>query len=336
MKFNKKLFYIITGILIAFTVLAFGTIGVIAGIGNSRIKKRMDKLPTTQVKYQNVIYKYNEDIMTFLIMGIDHGRELIDIETYETDDEGGGQSDALFLAVLNPENKTIKIVGINRNTMTDIDVYESDGTYTKTIYAQINLQHGFGDGREKSCEYQLKTVEHLFYNIPIHGYMAVNLSAIMELNDTVGGVDVTVLDDITKRDPSLVKGQQVHLMGESAFWYVKYRDTEIFASADMRLARQKQYLTAFLDVAKQAVKEDPLLALKLYKSLKPHMVTDISFEEAAYLASVFGQYDFGEDSFYTIEGETVMGRNFEEFYVDETALYEMILDIFYEKENYDE
>jgi hypothetical protein len=32
-----------------------------------------------------------------------------------------------------------------------------------------------------------------------------------------------------------------------------------------------------------------------------------------------------------MEGETVMGEEFEEFYPDEDALYEMILDVFYEK-----
>ncbi|MCM1039921.1 MAG: LCP family protein [Roseburia sp.] len=331
MKTKKKFFYIIIAVPVVLSVLVFGGIGVIAGIGNSRLKSRMDRQPAAQIRYQNEIYEYNDDIMTFLIMGIDQGRDLIDIETYEIDDEGGGQSDALFLAVLNPRDKSIRIIAINRNTMTDIDVYADDGTCLQTVRAQINLQHGFGDGREQSCEYQLKAVEHLFYDIPIHGYAAVNLSAIMALNDTVGGVDVTVLDDITLRDPSLVKGSQVHLMGESAFWYVKYRNTDIFASADMRLARQKQYLTAFLDVARDAVKKNPRTALDLYKALEPHMVTDISLIEAARLLSLYSQYTFDENSFYTLEGETVLGEKFEEFYVDENALYEMILTIFYEK-----
>lgn len=331
MKSGKKAFYIIGSLLVIMTVFIAGSIGVIACIGNSRLKARMDKQPAAQIKYQNETYEYNDDIMTFLIMGIDQGRDLIDIETYEIDDEGGGQADALFLAVLNPRDKSIKIIGINRNTMTDIDVYADDGSYMQTVRAQINLQHGFGDGREKSCEYQVKTVEHLFYNIPIHGYAAVNLSAIMYLNDAVGGVDVMVLDDITLRDPALVKGRQVHLMGESAFWYVKYRNTDIFASADMRLARQKQYLTAFLGVAKEAVKKEPFVIFDLYKALEPHMVTDISLIEAAYLASLYGRYTFDENSFYILAGETVMAERFEEFYVDENALYELILNIFYEK-----
>ena len=32
-----------------------------------------------------------------------------------------------------------------------------------------------------------------------------------------------------------------------------------------------------------------------------------------------------------LPGETVMGEKFEEFYADEDAMFEMILDIFYEK-----
>lgn len=34
---------------------------------------------------------------------------------------------------------------------------------------------------------------------------------------------------------------------------------------------------------------------------------------------------------HCVEGETVMGEEFEEFYPDEDALYELILDVFYER-----
>ena len=184
---------------------------------------------------------------------------------------------------------------------------------------------------EKSCEYQKKAVEQLFYNLPIHGYAAINMSAIPTINDTVGGIDVTVLEDLSKVDESLVKDSRVHLNGENAFWYVKYRDTDIFASADMRLERQRQYLTGLIDKAGQEISRDISVALNLYQTISPQMVTDISMHEAAYLASVLPKYKFEADNFYTMTGETVMGEEFEEFYPDEDALYEMILDIFYEK-----
>lgn len=279
------------------------------------------------IKYQDVIYAYNENIMTFLFMGIDKNSDVKEV----AEGTNGGQADALFLAVMNPHDKTIKVIGINRNTMTDIDIYNEEGAYVTTTKAQIAVQHGFGNGVEESCEYQKEAVEKLFYNLPVHGYAAINMSAIPTINDAVGGVDVTVLEDLTARDKSLVKDADVHLMGESAFLYVKYRDTDVFASADMRLARQKQYLNAFIVAAKQAAKNDITVVLDLYKAVSPMMTTDISADEVAYLAPVLLNYSFDDSSFYMLEGETVMGEQFEEFYVDESALYEMILEIFYEE-----
>lgn len=299
-----------------------------AAIGDSELEKEDEiRWQDGWVKYQGTIYQYNQEIRTFLIMGIDKNSDAEAVE----EGTDGGQADALFLVVMNPKGSCIKLIGINRNTMTDVDVYNEEGAYIRTINAQIAVQHGFGDGVEKSCEYQKKAVAKLFYNLPIHGYAAVNMSAIPTINDTVGGIDVTVLEDLTKVDPSLVKDSTVHLNGENAFWYVKYRDTAVFGSADMRLTRQQQYLTKLVNAAGQEVKEDVSVALNLYKEISPQMVTDISIGEAAYLLSILPDYQFDENDFYLIQGETVMGEKFEEFYPDEDALYEMILDIFYEK-----
>lgn len=279
------------------------------------------------VKYQDTIYAYKEDILTFLIMGIDKNSDVKE----EAEGTSGGQADALFLAVMDPGEKTIKVIGINRNTMTDIDVYNEEGAYLTTVSAQIAVQHGFGNGMEESCERQLKAVRKLFYNLPIHGYAAINMSAIPTINDAVGGVQVTVLEDLTQRDQSLVEGESVHLEGESAFWYVKYRDTNVFGSADKRLERQKQYLNEFIGAAKSAMKKNPAAAVNLYQAVSGQMVTNVSIDEVAYLAPLLAEYKFQSDSFYMPEGETVMGDQFEEFYVDEDALYEMILDVFYEE-----
>ena len=279
------------------------------------------------IKYNGKIYTYNKDIMTFLIMGIDKNTDAVEV----AEGQHGGQADALFLVVADPHEKEIRIVGINRNTMTDIDFYDENGVYVTTGLGQISVQHGFGNGVEESCEYQKKAVKNLFYNLPIHGYAAVNMSAIAAINDAVGGVDVTVLDDVTAKDKTLVKGNRVHLMGESAFWYVKYRDTSIFASADMRLERQKQYLKAFVAKAKEAVRKDPTVALDLYNKIRPQTVTDISADEVVYLATTLKDYRFEEESIYTLKGETVKGEKFEEFYADEEALYQLIIEVFYEE-----
>ena len=79
------------------------------------------------------------------------------------------------------------------------------------------------------------------------------------------------------------------------------------------------------------MKKDVSVVLDLYQAVTPQMVTDISLDKALYLASIVSDYSFDSDSFYTLAGETVMGEQFEEFYLDEDALYELIIDIFYKE-----
>ncbi len=347
-KKNKRTKLLVTtlmGIVISIGIV-FASFEAVRAFGKSSLQKveatrpmleqvQVEPIPEEEKKeweegwisHNGKIYEYNEDIMTFLIMGIDKQEEVVEVE----EGTDGGQADALFLAVMNPHTKQVQVIGINRNTMTDIDIYNETGASVTTVEAQIAVQHGFGNGVEKSCEYQKEAVSKLFYNLPIHGYAAINMSAIPTINDAVGGVDVTVLEDLTHKDPMLVKDANVHLMGEAAYWYIRERDTNVFGSADARLTRQKQYLNAFIKAAKSAAKEDISVVLNLYQAIAPMMTTDISANEVAYLAPTLLDYQFDSDSFYMTEGETVMGEEFEEFYVDEDALYEMILDIFYEE-----
>lgn len=327
---KKKKLFVALSIVITLIILLVSALEITKAVGKRRLLSRVNLSPG-RVKYQNKLYEYNNDVITFLVMGIDKGKEAF--EPWETDDGNSGQADALFLAVLDTNKKTIKVIGINRNTMTDIDFYDEESNYLATFPAQIALQYAYGNNQEESCTYQLETVKKLFYNLPIHGYAAVNIDAVPVINDTVGGVDVEVLEDLTHADETLVKGSHVHLMGKSAYWYVKYRDINLFSSVDMRTHRQAQYLDSFIDAAKHSVKSNPFVALRLYREITPQMATDLSLPEAFYLATVLPQYQFDEQSFYKVTGMTVMGDEYEEFYPDEAALFELILDVFYRKSN---
>lgn len=286
-----------------------------------------------QVKYEGKIYAYNKDILTFLFMGIDKKHEVTEV----AEGTNGGQADALFLLVLNPHDKSIRVIGINRNTMTDIDLYNDEGAYMTTVTAQIAVQHGFGNGMEESCEYQQGAVKKLFYNLPIHGYCAINMDAVISLTDLVGGIELTALEDVKSklegedRSKNVVsKDENAVLDGKKAYSYVSYRDTKIAGSADMRLKRQQQFLKKFIDRAKEQTASDITLPVKLYQAVAKQMVTNVTVDEVAYLASTVSGYRFDKEHLYSLQGETIQGEQFEEFYVDEEALYEMILEIFYE------
>ena len=276
-----------------------------------------EPLKDGMLRYQGKTYAYKEDVMTFLCMGIDKSGEAKASE----DLHRGGQADALFLAVMDPGEKKISVIGVNRDTMAELFVYDEEGNYLGREIGQIALQHAYGDGMEESCERTVEAVSNLFYGIPIHGYFAMNMDVIIPLNDAVGGVDVVIGDG----------DEKVHLEGQEAYSFVRNRDMYAPHSAEQRLKRQKQYLEAFARQAKKAVAQDLTLPAKLYTEILPYMVTDISASEAVYLATQAVSYTFGQDDLYSLQGEIRMGEQFEEFYPDETALYELILRIFYEE-----
>lgn len=277
------------------------------------------------VRYQGVHYRYNEDILTFLFLGIDRMEEVKPVKS----GIDGGQSDAIFLLVLDPHSREISVIGIPRDTMTDIDVYDKDGYFMLTASAQLTLQHGYGDGAAVSCERSEKAVSRLFYNLPIHGYCSINMGAIPLLNDAVGGVEVVALEDVIRT--KIKEGDKILLKGMDAYYYLHNRDTKSPESAGRRLERQKQYLTAYAAVALEAVKSDITLPVTLYNTLSKYMVTDLSLDEITYLAVQASGYHFDSGNMYSLRGETVAGEKYEEFYIDETALYELILKVFYEE-----
>lgn len=279
------------------------------------------------IRYKGGIYDYNEDILTFLCMGVDVNGEV----TNQQSGMNSGQADAIFLLVLNPDTKQIHIIAIDRNTMTDIDSYDNNGDYTGTFKAQVALAHGYGDGKQKSAENTLKAVSNIMYELPIHGYCAVNMSAIADINDAVGGVDVTVLEDLTSVSSKLTEGSQVHLKGKDAYYYVKYRDITIEESARKRLNRQKQYLVAYVNQAKSAFKEDIMLPFNLFNHVSKYMTTDMTVDEVVYLAGSVADYEFSEENLIMIPGQTNTSGRFDEFYPDEAQLKQIIVDIFYSR-----
>ncbi len=280
------------------------------------------------VRYNGSVYEYNSDILTFLIMGIDQKNGVVQ---EAKDGISGGQADGLYLVVVNPDLKKYSIIAINRNTITDIDVYDVDGNYVGTGKAQICLQHGYGDGLEQSCERQEKVVRNLFYNIPIHGYASINLGAVEPLTDAVGGVTVPKM---TFENGEVIYGDMQTLNGKEAYRYVQRRDINVFDSASFRLEKQKEFLKAFMAKLKEKLKSNPAKAVEIFNAVTPYMVTDIGLSEVTYLAGQMGNYQF-DSNIYSLKGTTTPAEEaqteHEEFIYDENALYDLMIQLFYKR-----
>lgn len=276
------------------------------------------------VGYNGKDYIYNPNIKVYLIMGIDKEGKV----EKAPDQNSGGQSDSMFLLVADSKEKTMSVVSINRNTITRVESYYKDGISSGYINAQICVQHGFGDGMHLSCSRAVDAVSHLFYNLPIAGYMSIRLDAIPIMNDAVGGVEVTVLNDVSypSKGVELKKGEKVTLNADQAYAYLRGRDQDEFDSATLRLRRQEQYMTAFSSKLKSIATSDLDAAINIYNSISDYTVSSIDF---AALAAELKEYSFSSERMYSVPGETKMGEEFEEYHVDEKAFYDMIINVFY-------
>jgi LCP family protein required for cell wall assembly len=214
--------------------------------------------------------------------------------------------------------------------MTEIERFTGSGVSMGKAVSQICVQHAYGDGKKLSCSRVEDAVANLFYNIPIQGYISMNMGAIPGMNDAIGGVQVTVLDDLEYkgRGVSLKKGETVTLNGQEAYCYLRGRDVNDYDSATERLRRQEQYITSFI-AGLQGAEDYQTTVTDVYNAIADYTVTDI---DVATLMSSLIQYGYSEDDMYSVPGETSVGEDgYEEFYVDEDAFYDLIIQVFYKE-----
>ena len=279
------------------------------------------------VTYKGQRYRYNEDLVTILVMGVDKMSEV----TAAAHGADGGQADAVFLLLLDGSSGQINIVAINRNSMVQVDAYNRDGSYAGTGSMQLALQHAYGDGMGVSNNRMAEAVSRMFHNIPIHAYASMNMAGIAPLNDAIGGVTLTPIMDVPY-NPNIKQGQEITLMGQDAYDYVHWRDWENeFASADKRLEREKQYLSIFGKKVLSQIKSDPSVVTRLYSTVQKYLVTDLSLDRITYLAAECGGYRFDANNIYSVPGTTRMGFMYEEYVVDEEGLRELIINLFFKK-----
>ena len=290
------------------------------------------ELQEGQIRYDGKTYQYKDNLMNILCLGID-SRDGI---AKEKTPGKAGQADCVILAVLDDEAKTIQLINISRDSMVPVHVYATDGSFVEDRTEQLALQYAYGNGRDWSCQLMEQAVSDLFYGLPIHGYCALSMNSIASLNDTVGGVTVTVPEELAELKPKLfTAGETITLKGNRANEFVRARavNSPDVASNNKRIARQKAYAVAFVNQLKQGMKEDMTLPVKLYQTAEKQMVTSLSLDQAVYLCTEYMNCSFDTDNIYTIDGTVTMGEKYAEFNVDDDALYQLILDVFYEEVN---
>lgn len=166
--------------------------------------------------------------INILILGVDDG-----------DNETPGapkRSDTMIVASINPQDATINLLSIPRDTRVTIPGRKGFDKIT----------HAFAYG---GAELSVRTVQE-FLGIPINYYVVMDWQGFVKIVDILGGVDLYVESNMNYTDPyanlniDLSKGFQ-HLNGEQAGQYVRFRHDEL---GDIgRVQRQQRFMKALSD-----------------------------------------------------------------------------------------
>ena len=277
------------------------------------------------VEYKGETYKYNDHLSNYLFLGIDT-RETVD--TYQSQADAG-QADAIFLVSMDRATEKIKVLFIPRDSMTRIEVFNPYGQSLGETTDHLNIQYAFGDGKEKSCELMKTAVSDMLDGLPIQGYCSMNMDGISVITDFVGGIQLTIPDDsLADVNSEYKKGAVVDITGETAEQFVRYRDIDKTQSALVRQERQKTFLQALVQKAQEKAGEDAGFVTGLYDSVKSYTVTNMGND---IFAKLLAASQNGITDTETVPGEGTHGENFDEYHIDEDALSDLIISMFYEK-----
>ena len=276
------------------------------------------------IEVDGVSYRRRKNVTSILLMGIDHASG-----TSVSGYRNGGQADFLQLLIIDSGRKRITRLPIDRDTMTPITILGVLGNRSGVRTAQISLSHGFGDGKQQSCELTVSAVSNLLLGTPIDHYIAMNLDGISALNDAVGGVTVTLEDDFSALDATMTPGKTMTLVGDQAETFVRSRQGIGVGTNEARMARQQQYIARLAEQLDGRIQADQGFIGSLYDDLEAYLTTNISrgtLINQAWTSRAF------ERTLMELEGvHQVSADGFMQFYVDEAALQQAVLGLFYQK-----
>ena len=331
-KIIKRVLLIIGIILLLAAIITAGSVAVLYHTGKNEMKPDKVKIEAPKnvetvddgryIYYKNGKYKYKNDIINMLFLGIDRNNGL------GTDGIGAnGQADVIALAAIDSSNSKVTIINVPRDIITDVKVYSSSGGYSGTEKMQIALSFAYGDGADTSCVNAMSAVRSLFYNVPISSYFALKMEGVPDLNDSIGGVDVKSPETISIFE----KGEKYHLDGEDALLFVQKRDMQSVNANLKRNERQKVYLNSFISKFINQTKSDIGVPINVFNASKPYSFTNLNANRITYLATEFILNKKMGIKMKCVPVTVEKQGNNAANYVKENEFYELFLDVFYEK-----
>ncbi|MEC1523739.1 LytR family transcriptional regulator [Neobacillus niacini] len=240
----------IIGLLLFIILIAGGLYGfTIYNSFNKAVATMHEPLEDKQSKEKQPEALKKKEPFSVLMLGVDER-------------EGdSGRSDTMIVLSVNPNNNSVKMLSIPRDTMTEI--------VGKGKEDKINHAFAFG-----GVPMAVDTVEH-FLDIPIDYYVKINMEGFKDIVDTVGGIEVENDLAFSVEKINFPVGQ-IHLNGEEALAFIRMRYDD--PNGDFgRQERQRQVIQA---VIKEGASISSLSkAPDLFQAIGSNVKTNLTFKE---------------------------------------------------------
>jgi len=287
-KRSKLIFLILFGLLVVAFVFFWN---VFDDVENT-LKSVFQEVETENLRDEEVSVAATHPI-SFALLGIDmYGDGLA---------EGGGRSDTIIVATVNPKTKTTTLVSIPRDSYAEMVGYETD------IYGEYNdkITHAYAFG---STEMAINSIQE-FLNVPIDYYVEINMQGLHDIVEALGGIEVTSPLTFEFEGSSFVEGKTVLADGWDALAFARMRKED--PEGDLgRQNRQRMVIKAILD---KLISIDSVTNYKkILSAVEVNIQTNLSFEDLLDIKSGY------VDSLENFTQKSIAG---EELYYDDIYYY---------------
>lgn len=283
LSLGKKILVGFCTVLLIFVLVAI--VGV-AYIGNKMGKMDTQELDLDKLSISDELEYDETGYLNVALFGLD---------SRATDASMGSRSDTIIIASLNRETKVVKMASVYRDTLMQLD----DGEYYKA-----NAAYAFGE------EEDAVAMLNRNLDMSITHYVTVDFSALVDVIDAVGGIEVDVTEEeVEGRDGYNINGYIMEVMentgkesvgvtepglqtlnGVQATAYARIRYTD---DGDLkRTERQRLVLTK---VAEKLQNSNLATLDKIIDKVFPKVRTNFTLPEILAYAKDVKKYQFGEN-----------------------------------------
>ncbi len=254
---------------------------------------------------------FMKDRVNILLTGIDYA--------VEREGRNDFRTDTIMLFSVDFASGKVDILSVPRDSYADIAFtdrkWKINGAY---------MSAGGADGQGYEC--LMQTVSDTIGGIPVNDYIAVEMQAVKDIVDIIGGVWYDVDYEITMNGRHLDKGYQL-LNGQAVLDYCRARKGITFGTDIDRIDRQQRLL---MEVFKQ-IKDANLLTEipEIYDTMREKIDTNLSFEQIAALAFFALDLDLGSElNRYTLKGEYMEAYNATYYVLDHSITVDTVGSMF--------